>query len=71
MKNQIKKIAREKLGMETIETRKSDGLDFYDLSVWQIREALEAAFIAGQNAASNTNTTYDRKGRKIRVSIPE
>ena len=34
--------------LETLETRNSDGLDFYDVAVWSIRAALEAAFAAGQ-----------------------
>lgn len=33
--------------VETLETRKSDDLDFHDVSVWEIRQALEDAFIAG------------------------
>ena len=37
--------------IETLETRNSDGLDFHDVAVWAIRNALEAAFAAGQAAA--------------------
>ena len=40
-------IAQKHLGVETLETRRSDRLDFYDTAVWNIREALEAAFKAG------------------------
>ena len=40
-------IAHKHLGIETLETRKSDGLDFHDSAVWCIRDALEAAFKAG------------------------
>ena len=40
-------IAQNKLGIETLETRKSDRLDFHDVAVWCIRDALEAAFKAG------------------------
>ena len=36
---------------ETLETRNSDGLDFHDVAVWAIRDALEAAYAAGQAAA--------------------
>lgn len=39
--------------IETLETRNSDGLDFHDVAVWAIRAALEAAFAAGQAAATN------------------
>jgi len=34
-------------GVETLETRNSDSLDFHDVAVWAIKEALEDAFIAG------------------------
>ena len=40
-------IAKKHLGIDTLETRKSDGLDFHDVSVWCLRDALEAAFKAG------------------------
>jgi len=43
----IAEIARRILRIETIETRNSDALDFHDLAVWNIREALEAAYEAG------------------------
>ena len=44
-------IAGKILGLETLETRSRDSLDFHDLSVWQIKKALEAAFQAGAEAA--------------------
>jgi hypothetical protein len=40
-------IAKEHLHLETLETRRSDSLDFHDHAVWCIRAALEAAFLAG------------------------
>jgi hypothetical protein len=40
-------IAKKHLDIETLETRKSDSLDFHDVSVWCLRDALEAAFKAG------------------------
>ncbi len=40
-------IAQRHLGIETLETRKSDRLDFHDTAVWCLRDALEAAFNAG------------------------
>ncbi|MEW6346612.1 MAG: hypothetical protein AB1704_38760 [Pseudomonadota bacterium] len=33
--------------METLEARHSDRLDFYDMPVWSIRDALEASYLAG------------------------
>lgn len=44
-------IAREKLGFETLETRRSDSLDFRDVAVWSVKDALEAAYRAGLGAA--------------------
>ncbi|MGZ9083157.1 MAG: DUF6900 domain-containing protein [Rhodoplanes sp.] len=43
-------IARKNLGIETLETRNSDSLDFHDTAVWALRAALEAAYEAGRNA---------------------
>jgi hypothetical protein len=40
-------IARKHLGVPTLKARRSDSLDFHDLSVWQIRAALNAAYVAG------------------------
>ena len=47
----IDRIAREILGLETLERRNSDSLDFHDLSVWEIKRALEAAYTAGGRQA--------------------
>ncbi len=43
----LTQIAQCKLGIETLETRKSDSLDFHNVAVWCLRDALEAAFNAG------------------------
>lgn len=40
-------IAERELSLETLETRNSDSLDFHELSVWEIKAALEAAFLLG------------------------
>ena len=47
----LEAIAREHLGIPTLETRRSDRLDFHDLSVWSLEAALTAAFAAGHIAA--------------------
>lgn len=49
----LQRIAAEHLFIETLETRNSDRLDFYDVSVWGIRQALIDAFEAGRLACSN------------------
>jgi len=43
-------IAQCHLNIETLEIRKSDGLDFHDVAVWSIKDALDAAFEAGRKA---------------------
>jgi DNA relaxase NicK len=47
MNKQIEKIAKEVLNIETLEERKSDSLDFYEISVWGLKEALERAYQEG------------------------
>jgi hypothetical protein len=46
-------IAQEHFFVETLETRKSDNLDFYDCSVWCIKDALEAAYNFGREQSGN------------------
>ena len=46
-------IAQQHLGIETLETRHSDSLDFHDTAVWCLRDALEAAFNAGLEQGRN------------------
>lgn len=40
-------IAQKHLGIDTLQTRHADSLDFHETAVWCIRDALEAAFKAG------------------------
>ncbi len=44
------KIAQGCLFIDTLETRQSDSLDFHDVSIWGIQEALEKAYVAGFKA---------------------
>ncbi len=48
---EIASIARRVLEIETLERRNRDRLDFHELAVWTIREALEAAYEAGRRSA--------------------
>ena len=50
MNKTLEKIAKETLKLETLETRKNDSLDFHELSIWQIKEALEKAYKLGQDS---------------------
>jgi len=43
----IKQIAKDELGITTLDARFSDELDFHELAVWQIQKALIAAYAAG------------------------
>ena len=45
-------IAKQHCFFETLETRKSDSLDFHEVSVWGLKAALEAAYNAGLDAGA-------------------
>ena len=51
--------ARRFLHVETLNTRNADALDFHELSIWAIREALASAFEAGAASATNHTTTQE------------
>lgn len=44
----LSQIAREHLGIETLEPRNSDRLDFHEVGVVGLTQALDAAYRAGQ-----------------------
>ncbi|WP_338869454.1 DUF6900 domain-containing protein [Myxococcus stipitatus] len=52
----LERIARETLNVETLATQDSDSLDFHDVAVWQLKDALEAAYQAGLSAASSPSS---------------
>ncbi len=41
----------ERLGFPTLETRNSDSVDFHEVAVWMVRDALTHAYEAGRRAA--------------------
>jgi len=49
--NELEYIALKYLDIATLETQHSDRLDFHELSVWEIKEALKAAYNAGMVCA--------------------
>ena len=61
----LEHIAQTLLGLETLDTRNSDRLDFHDLAVWNIKAALQAAFEAGQQAGKKP-----RQAQQKRVAKP-
>ena len=64
--NRDKKLAeaveqiRKQLGLETLETRRRDALDFHDLAVWTIRDAIQIAFNAGYDAGFRDGELLNR-----------
>ena len=40
-------IAQKNFNIQTLESRKMDNLDFHQVAVWQIKDALNDAFLAG------------------------
>ena len=44
----LTEIAQKHLNLETLETRNSDSLDFHDVAVWAIKDALQEAYEAGK-----------------------
>jgi hypothetical protein len=52
-------IAKQHLGILTLERRNSDRLDFYDVAVWSVKAALQAAFDAGASSANSPPAAKD------------
>ena len=47
MNAELAEIASMTVSIDTLETRNSDSLDFHEVSVWDLRDALERAYLAG------------------------
>lgn len=47
MNEQLEKIVKNILNIDTLETRNSDSLDFHEVSVWQLKEALQSSYLLG------------------------
>lgn len=47
MNNLLENIAKQHLDIATLKERHCDSLDFHEVSVWQLRKALEAAYRLG------------------------
>ena len=46
----LQQIARDYLGIKTLDMRNSDSLDFHSVAVWNVLAALEAAYKAGKES---------------------
>ena len=51
MRETVEALALKHFGMQTLETRKRDSLDFHSVAVWSVREALSSAFCEGVASA--------------------
>lgn len=60
-------IAQKHLGIDTLETRNSDRLDTHNVAVWQIRDALEAAFKAGVEVGMNVSRPSEREIAEVEL----
>lgn len=60
-------IAHETLGVPTLETRSSDALDFHEVGVAGLREALARAYEAGRRAQPPTRCVCPACGREIEI----
>ena len=49
---ELASVARRLLDIPTLETRKSDALDFHEVSVWQLRAALRLAHRMGRKTGA-------------------
>lgn len=54
----LSQIAQSALDIETLETRHGDSLDFHEVAVWRLRDALEAAFNAGVEQGRKTAKSH-------------
>ena len=63
-------IAKQHLGIETLETRNSDSLDFHDVGVVSLKEALYAAFVIGREAGISNRAESESEIYKYNQSNP-
>ena len=63
----LEAIAKRCLRVDSLETRNSDALDFCDCAVWQLKEALEAAFASGVAAATTGSGSKARSKKEGKV----
>ncbi len=57
----IRRIARERLGFNTLEVRNRDSLDFREVSCWQVERALRDAYEAGVASVTPVITSDNEK----------
>ena len=47
---ELERISKDFLDINTLKERKSDELDFHDVAVWSLADALYAAYMLGRNS---------------------
>ncbi len=76
-------IARHRLNIQTLGTRKDDRLDIHEVAVWSLRDALLDAYQAGADSAKTPKrrthaenveealSILNNQGKRTRVTVPE
>lgn len=68
----LEQIAKTQLNIPTLKVRNSDGLDFHDLSVWVIKNALEAAFTMGAEfGMKEVGNAIDERVKELKRKLGE
>jgi len=61
IEEKLEEIARKHLGITTLDERHMDDLDFHDVSIWSIKNALTAAYAVGYYQMKHENGIYPQK----------
>lgn len=61
LENVFALIAQKHLGIETLEVRNSDRLDFHDVSVWGVRRAFEEVLKVGIEIGASMRKPTERE----------
>lgn len=57
----LESIAKEYLFVSTLDTQRKDALDFHEVAVWSIKDALRMAYLAGSNDATRGTLSMVRE----------
>lgn len=61
IKKNIEIIAKDILNIDTLDTRHSDSLDFYNVPVWGVEDALRKAYELGASKVERSKGLWDTK----------
>ncbi len=68
-REQFARIAFNHLGIPTLETRKSDSMDFHTVAVWAVASALEAAHESGVQSAQDSESELLSTLEHVRATL--